>query len=357
MFRIASRENIDKDNFEIWGAVFDPTFTKFDNKIEQTLFYSENDIYHWLDSGRGKNRNGDPNKIYSVYKFENYLIDKSLENGIFIYNLRIKKPSETFTTYSAENGDKRNCSFKKLEKKICFNNIIDDIEYSSDLREIDGNYYEGIYPLDVNTDEVDMYYNKYIEYVTRINNMDIHNINKDYSIVYLNSDPTFVKWFETFINKLDYVEKYLDIYAKGTNKYLNKLNDDEQTIIIDKIIKILNDNKKNTIEDMNTQNKIISTIINPQLCNKDIYQIRYKDSLVSWHRNYIYILKKYGLIPSKQFVNMIMNFNFADFFRQIHSKENLLIMLRNIQDFYGLENIRTINNKNSKFNKIVRSFK
>lgn len=358
MFRVASRNNIDKNYFEIWGAVLDPNFTKFNNKIESAIFHSENDIYQWLDSGRGNNKNGDPNKIYSIYKFIHNTNDPQINDGVFLYSLRFKRPSETPTTYVSLNGEKRTSSFKKVEKKMCLDNIIKNynIEYSSDIREIDGICYEGIYPLDINDGNNDIYFKKYLEYVTKINNMDISNTEADYSIVYINNEPSSVKWLENFINKLDYVEKYIEILARGENKYLVN-HEPEHNVIINKIVKILDDNKKNTYDDMIMQNKIISTVVNPQLCTKDNYQIRMKDNLISWHRNYIHIIKQYGLIPSKQFVDIILNFNLMDLVKQVHTKENLLIMLKNIQEYYGIEHMRIkpIQPKNN-FKKIIRSF-
>lgn len=50
VFRLASRDNINSDKFDLWPAVLNRSFTKFNNKIESQVFNSEDEMLNWLDS-------------------------------------------------------------------------------------------------------------------------------------------------------------------------------------------------------------------------------------------------------------------------------------------------------------------
>ena len=74
-------------------------------------------------------------------------------------------------------------------------------------------------------------------------------------------------------------------------------------------------------------------------------------------------------MPSRTFANLIMNFNISDFYRQIHTKENLHAMIKNIIDIYEINTKNTeqpitfVKGRTSKdqsqpkFYKIVKQFK
>ncbi len=343
IYKLASRDNIDSEKFETWPAVLMKGFTKFNNRVEEFTFCSEDELMCWLESrSRTKStsrhtniqefRNGDPNKLYSVYCCEHenpthdqtdpYLYDN------FLYSLRFKKPHETFMTFTNEKGSRVTSSFKKINIQ---NQIRESVDHSSDIREIKNELFEGIYPIDV--DSNDAMSVKYIEYVKRIHITDTEeNKNKDFSIV-CSSNCHNSRWLENFLKILSRVEKYLEFFAKGGDIYVNLSKDDEHIELTERIINLINDNAQ---EDDEVHNKIKNLAKDPLLFNGEIYQVRFDKTLLTWHKNYSYIIKKYNLIPSEQFSELILHFNFSDFFKQIQSKENLQAMLKNIEDMYGI---------------------
>jgi hypothetical protein len=133
------------------------------------------------------------------------------------------------------------------------------------------------------------------------------------------------------LKKLDLVERYLVFFCKGGNIYVNVRYDQEHRLLQQQAIDLLDMHLPNDIQMRNL-------ITVPLLWNGEIYQIRYADSFVTWHRDYATIVRKLNLIPSKQFSDLIMRFSLEDFFRQIHSKDNLIAMIGNITKIYGSVN-------------------
>jgi hypothetical protein len=369
IYKLASRDNIDSERFESWPAVLNNSFKKFNNMIEEPLFNSEDDILNWLESKcrtKSTNRytniqefkNGDPNKLYSVYlcKHENpYHNNETCD--IFLYSLRIKKPSEAFMTFTNERGKRINSSFKKIDIQMPATEIF---EFSSDIREIRKEYFEGIYPIDINYDDPKDV--QYMEYVKKMHNYDNdENKNKEYIMTI--DDKT--KWIDYFLHKLNHIEKYLRFFAEGGDIYININPSDVHNSLIDEIFKLLDDNAKNTIEDISMQLKIKNLIVDPLLSEGEIFQVRHNKSLVTWHANYSHIIRKFKIIPSKQFVEMILNFNLSDFFKQVQSDDNLLSMINNIKEIYKINDVKQFVPKNDfkllgknppKFQKIIKTF-
>lgn len=375
--KIASRDNIDRVKFEMWPAVLDSSFTKFNNRIEPYVFSTENEILCWLENksqvktdriqqnpNTTQFKNGDPNKIYSVYLCQHE--NKNHENNdnmrdLFLYSVRIKKNHEANSTYYNGKGDRVNSSFKKIENKIEFNNIDNGIEYSSDMRLINGEFFEGIYPLD--EDEKDIYHMKYIDYVRNIHKNDKNQI--DEIVMAFAHDQYALKWIDKFSKKLEQVEDYLDFFARGGDIYINLGIDENHEAMMRYIFKTLRDNRMDTEEDDQLQLNIRNMVIDPILSNPEIFQIRYNKTLLTWHRNYAHIIKKTGLMPSKQFADVIMNFSLDQFFKQVHTKENLTKMIDNIEKIYGVKyqnnntELKVIGKSKTnqpKFHKIVGSF-
>jgi hypothetical protein len=367
IYKLASRDNIDSDKFDQWPAVLDPTFVRFDNRIEPHTFLSENDIVSWLD---GNNRskmserltniqqfkNGDPNRVYSVYRCDHR--DPNHDNmedlrDEFLYNLRIKRSNDAYTTYVNEKGSRINSLFKKVDHTIEFYNNDIGIDYSADMRSINNEYFEGLYPLDV--DERDKIQARYMEFVMTVHNTDTEmNKAKDYAIV-LAKGPHATKWLDKFVKKLETVETYLEFFSKGGDVLVNIEKDDDHDSMIRYISKLLFNHRRNTQEDDIIQQKIRNMVIDPYLSSSDIYQIRYDRTLLTWHKNYSHVIKKTGLIPSKRFSDMIMNFSLADFFKQIHSKENLEAIVKNSEDIYGIK--KRVSNDNNEIRAGDRSYK
>jgi len=346
VYKLASRDNIDGERFEIWPAVLNNSFTKFNNAIEDHVFHSEDDILNWLESkSRTKSslrttnsqdfRNGDPNKLYSVYKCEHKdtSMTECANDDVFLYSLRQKKPSETYMTFINEKGERIKSSFKKIDQR----QYVELTDYSSEMREIENTFFEGIYPLDIE-DTKDQKYTTYMKYVNDIHELDTNeNRQKTYDFIIGNSSLT-TRWISLFLERLTQVENYLEFFSKGGNIYYNINRDEDHEAMIKYILTILQRISKDS--DENDKKQIRSIIIDPYLCDneKEIYQVRYNKKMITWNINYKHIIKQYNLIPSKEFAMMIMRFNLGDFYKQYQSNENLSTMIKNLEAIYGIDN-------------------
>lgn len=363
IFKLASRDNINSEIFESWPAVLNKTFSLYNNHVEELTFCSEDEVLNWLESksrtksaSRNTNmqefRNGDPNKLYSLYCCEHsnpYHDQNDGNEDFFMYSLRIKKPHEAYMTFMNEKSTRIKSSFKKIDIQIV---IKEQVEHSSDMREIKREFYEGIYPLEI--DPVDHISTQYMDFVNKINDKDTdENKEKDYSIVTLPSGGS--KWLDNFVRKLSHLEKYLDFFARGGNTFVNISRDDEQIILKQYILKLLADNQTDNPDDEELQTKVKLLISDPVLCSNEIYQIRHGRALISWHKNYKYVIEKYNLIPSAQFSKIILNFNFSDFFKQAQTKENLRVMAKNIEEIYGIKKKHNEKNMYMPNNMIIRN--
>jgi hypothetical protein len=378
IYKLASRDNVDGERFDSWPAVLNTAFTKFNNTVEELTFRSEDDVLNWLESkcrtkisNRHTNvqefRNGDPNKLYSVYVCGHANPQHGVELcDVFVYSLRIRKAHETYLTFVNEKGSRVKSSFKKIENGLDYSSSAEEIEYSSSPRIINKEYYEGVYPLDKN--EKDNIHTRYLDFVKNVHELDTpENKAKDYDVVFVNS-PHGRKWLEKFIRKLKHVERYLEFFAKGGNNQVNIDKDPDHDDMLDHIFKMLLDNPPATPEDRELHLDIRNMMIDPYLCTADIYQVRFNKTLMTWHKNYAYIIKKFGLVPSKTFSDMIMKFDLSDFYRQIHVRENLVSMIKNIDDIYGISanNVgqsiifvkgkSAMNQEKPKFFKMAKSF-
>jgi hypothetical protein len=354
-YKLAFRDNIDSDRFESWPAVLDKSFTRFNNSISDIIFNTEDAVLNWLESktrskssNRNTNiqefRNGDPNKLYSIYMCDHADVHHGPEiHDKFIYSLRIKRGNESFSTFVNEKGIRLNSSFKKIDKKHEYDTYvsIDDImNYSAEPRIINKSFYEGIFPLEQN--DSDPLHKRYMEYAKSINSMDTdENRAKSYPVVYMeNTHGT--RWLDLFVKKLEHVEKYLEFFSKGGNILMNINKDPNHDVMLRYIFQLLDDNRQNTPEDDDAQLTIRNMMIDPYLASLEIFQVRYNKSLITWHRNYIYLIRRYNIVPSKQFADMILNFNLMDFYKQNHNRDNLLAMIKNLEEIYGIDNARNV---------------
>lgn len=393
VYKLASRDNIDGDRLETWPAIPDKSFKFLNNTLEDPIFNSEDDILNWLESrSRTKTsirtttgqefKNGDPNKLYSVYKceHENCYHDNNIHD-IFLYSLRFRKQNESCMSFINEKGNKLKSSFKKIDVQHV---VLEDIEYSSDIREINKEFFEGIYPIDI--DGTDPYCNTYIKFVKKIHEMDNED-NKKNEISYVVANNQHVtKWINYFLDRLGHIERFIEFFNRGGDMYINIAPDEDHKYLINYIFEILSENENEDDDEQKDDDinhyhnpekndlflQIKTLIMDPKLCDKEIFQIRYNKRLVTWHRNYNYMIKKFSLIPSKQFSEMIMHFNLSDFFKQYQSRENLTIIIRNLENMYGIKRRRNIKKNNDtcvannnlqrdipyhkKFNRISRTF-
>lgn len=373
MYRVASRDNIDPDRFERWPAVLNRNFSKFNNTVEELTFASEESILNWLESrSRVKSmnntnmkgfKNGDPNKLYSVYRC-NHDGDRTHDNTMDIhdehlYSLRFKRPMEAHNTFANEKGVRMSSSFKKIDIQT---HVEEDIEFSKDIRNINKEYFEGIYPIEIN--ETDELGKQYMTFVLKINNMDEENKNGEFT--YTIAEKT-TKWIDTFLDKLNLVERYLEFFARGGNTFININNqDEEKDIMVKHIFRLMAENRLCTKEDDEMQMSVKNLVNDPILFNGQIYQVRFNKSFLTWHKNYGHMIRKYRLMPSRVFANLILRFTLADFFKQYQTKENIYAMASNLEDIYNVKYIGNLKDrvrvvkakeqKKTKFNTVIRAF-
>lgn len=383
IYKLASRDNIYSEKFESWPAVLNLAFTKFNNTVATHIFSSEDDVLNWLESkcrtkssNRYTNvqefRNGDPNKLYSMYACDHDNPNHGPElQDRFMYSLRIRRSHEAYMTFTNEKGSRVKSSFKKIDKKVEYGlSAVDgnDIDHSSEPRIVNGSYFEGIFPLD--DDDSDILHKRYMEYVKNIHDADTEeNKAKDYAVVYVEKSHG-QRWLDTFVKKLDHVEKYLEFFAAGGNSYVNIEKDPDHDEMLSYIFKLLDDHRQDTPEDDLLQTRVRNMMIDPFLSSSEIFQVRYDRTLMTWHRNYIYMIKKLNIVPSKCFSDMILNFSLMDFYKQIHNKTNLENMIKNLEGIYGINCMPTQqpityvkgrsafpnDRSKSKFHKVIRSF-
>lgn len=366
-YKLASRDNINSEVLEVWPAVFDKSFTKFNNNVEKTIFNSETDILNWLESKsrtKSKNRdtniqifrNGDPNKLYSVYRCDHDTVTHGNDiKDIYIYSLRYRRPSEAYSTFMNENGVRINSSFKKIN---IGRHVEEQIDYSTDVCEIRLELFEGIYPLDI--DKEDEKSREYMEFVSSIHKLS-EDKDSEYSIIYA-EDSTVLLWLDIFLKKMELIEKFLEFFAAGGNIYVSLNVDAEHDAMTEYILKILSEHRESN-DDLEVHGRLRNVVVNPILATGTIYQVRYDKTFLTWHVNYRHMINKYKFIPSKKFSELILNFNLSDFFKQMQSKENLTTMIKNLNEMYGIKNKKIISRKlltkkkkPPKFRKVTKSF-
>lgn len=374
IYKLASRDNVDTNTFEAWPAVLDNSFTKFNNEIEKTTFHSEDDILNWLESrSRTKSfsrhtniqdfRNGDPNKLYSVYCCEHDNPDHDSDvHDTYLYSLRFKRPHEASSTFLNERGQRIQSSFKRINNKLQINEVVD--EFSSDPRYIKNEFYEGIYPLEI--DENDPVSNKYMKFVMDVHELDTDE-NKEKGFTIITADTNHGSaWLEQFLLKLECVEKYLYFFANGGNIYTKLEKDEEHEAMSNYILKILDDHKQDAEESHDVHTRVKNLVVDPYLCNQEVFQIRYNKTFISWYRSYSQIMRAYNLVPSRAFADIILNFTLADFYSQIQSKQNLSMLIKNLESLYNITNkpverkVRYMKKRvapKPRFQRVVRSFK
>lgn len=327
IYRVASRHI---NMCDITPAVLDKNFTQYGNTIIPYIFNNIEDIKKWLSSAsiiktnnsmtmNNKYYKGDPNVIYSVYLCDHD--DK---------------------THNNDNSmcDKFMCNLKMIiqnDKIICIqlNNIIpfyanhENMRFSASARNINGVINEGIIPVN-NDDKITKIYNKY---ATNIHNMDINkNIFNNISIIYVNNNVV-KRWVELFIKKMEYVENHFISITKNSNTFIKI--DKSYTDIIDYIFELINKNMNNNDGE---KNKIRAMINNPIFYDNvnNIYHCRYKDTFITWHKYYKYVLQTCNIMPSRDFSDFIINFDLTYLHNQIHSKEKLIKLIHNIYKIYNI---------------------
>ena len=147
-----------------------------------------------------------------------------------------------------------------------------------------------MYPL--NKDDDDLIHTRYLEFVNDVHQLDTpENKEKHYDVVFVDS-ALGNRWLERFVRKLEHVERFLDFFSKGGTNRIHIERDPNHDEMLMYIFKLLADNRRNTPEDDDIQLNIRNMIIDPHLCKEEIFQVRYNKTLLSWHKNFIYVIKK-----------------------------------------------------------------
>ncbi len=373
IYKVASMNNIGNNILSEWHPILDNSFTNFGNRIEPYSFASEDEILSWLEgASRTKSnerqtmiqtfRNGDPNRIYAVYGFNN---DNS--KGTYLYSLRIRKHTEAVSTYKDERGVRNKSSFKKVN--IPFDPVDYPVDFSSSVTEIRYEYFEGIYPLDYNQE--DIYEKEYNEFITSILDIDVKeeegvNNETEYSVV-LSNNVAPNSWLYNFAKKLSLVQNYLELYSRRVNEIFKLDTNDMHNKMIEYILKMIDGNVMTKKTDTDTNMRLRNLCLDPILFDGEVYQIRFRDTFLTWHKNYIRVIMNHKVVPSKEFVNVIENFDIGTFYSQHQSDEMLINIMQNLENVYstgttfgdfikfGIINAKTTKSKDN-YVRVIKSF-
>lgn len=365
---VVSRDNVRSNVLEKFPPIMDENFKEFNNEILSSKFHNETEIMLWLENSnkrdsiqdnsrynksirrnilpyeevmslknlrldkldrsnnnRSKNINTHIDKIYGVYSF-----DKETKKVKYLYSLRKKLPHESHTIIR-ENNKKIFGTYKRVCENTLGEFMLDSFEYSSDPIKISGQQYEGIYPLNLeikhnNKDII----SEFIDFVKDIYKNENTKIDsRDISII---DDTESRKLQLSLISKLKAIEKLLiDITSRNDTLFEPK-NNTQRNDLISYTIHLLR--KHN--DDIKLSDDILSLIMDPVLFNGEIFQIRFENELITWHKNYSDILLKYSIMPSKYFTKLILDFDISDLTKLFQSYDNILKIAMNLEKYFDL---------------------
>jgi hypothetical protein len=359
VFKLASRVNMGNNPWNSWPPVLDHKFRKFGNKVEEKFFTTQDEVLGWLENysknthqNRGVyNRNGNPDRIYAAYEctHDDPMHGTEIRDK-YLYTLRLKKPKEAMTTYLNEKGIRVNCSFKRVNLGV---DIENEVEYSSEMIKVrDLIYFEGVYPLTYNiNDKNEANYKKFVE--------DVHNLDRvadrEYSVSLL-QDTSYNSWLYDFTKKLKMMQDYLIFMREHKAFFLEEIFSQHNELIKNILIILDENHAENDKENV----KIKNLVNDPVFFDGECFQIRYENTFISWHRNYIDVILNHKLIPSNNFCSLVINFDLSDFEKQFQSIENLLKVWNNLEQLFGdkkkiQKSVEIISNR--KKNYLVKSVK
>jgi hypothetical protein len=304
------------------------------------------------------------------YKFFEGIYPISQELGVDSRSLN--GSSEDTTIDSDEQLESRGLSTIQLPNKPYIRSITKDSSKPSKSK---------IKTLEVvqRTDK-EILYEDYMQYVSAIHKLDteqgrgIRNADentdeKEYDVIFSDSSD---KWLDHFVNKLDKIESYLRVLAKGGKgqfnlRYIGRSKAGGQHEIkrqnmISDIHRILESNVDMTRETSEDFRRISNLTSDPILFDGNVYQVRYGDTLLTWHAGYSQIIKDLRVIPSKSFCYYIILFEFSDFFKQnqpIETLEQIYEKLMSVYQVHAATDARRVHyvkSKNSRVRKVTRRF-
>jgi hypothetical protein len=395
LYIVASRDNIRSNVLECFPPILKDDYNDFNNKILSSKFSNENEIILWLEntdkidsiksnnkynknirrnvlsrddiqslnqirlldeksSNKSNKRNKKINyvdKLFGIYSY-----DKESSKIEYMYSLRKKYGNESYTIMN-ENGKKKFSLFKRVHDNKLTNFNMDDFEYSSDTIVISGQLYEGIYPLNLEIGKNNNLVREYIDFV-----MDIHKNNKNSNDsprdIYIVDDLKARKLHLSLISKLKMIEKLLIDNISRKDSIFEPSNNSKRNDLIKYTINLL----KNRKSDTNLIDRILPLIVDPILFNDEIFQIRFENNLITWHKNYSDILIKYSIMPSKKFTKLILDFDISDLKKMYQSYDNIMKITINLEEYLNLDikknsERKPIVNKKRKFKKLQATFK
>jgi hypothetical protein len=363
IYILVSRDNVMSSIAENFEPIMDEKYIEFNNHINTTTFFSEKDIVLWIENKNRKKRDYRSNTIktnkirkhdegkykmshletlYGVYKY-----DKITKEYEYMYSLKKKLILD-----SKERLNLTNMKIQSNLKKININNAklpkLDDFKYSSEPIVIMNQLYEGIYPLNMKesqkNDKIIIEYNDYVK--------NIHEYNKEKHLdteLLIIDDKNTKKNQLVLVNKLKKIEKLLRDISNMVNHIFLPKNNNKRLELIKSIRMLLINNDL----DESFKNDLINLIIDPIFFNDEIYQIKYNNQIITWHKFYSDILVKSPLMCSKLFANFIIDFNISYLTKQYQSYENIEKIFNNLKNTL---NITVEQPKIQKFKKIRARF-
>lgn len=360
---VVSRDNVRGNVLEKFPPIIDENYKDFNNKIITSKFHNESEIVLWLENSDKKdaNQNSNNNKrsirrnilsaseVLSIDKLRQnsnrrnlntsksidkiygvYLFDKEKNETKYMYSLRKKLPNESLTILR-KNDKKIFSIYKRVNENKLSNFNLDDFEYSSDPIKISCQKYEGIYPLnleiDKNNKDVIM---EFIDFVKDIYKNEKINVKlRDISII---DDIGSRQLQLSLVTKLKSIEKLLIDITSRNDTIFKPSNNRKRDDLIKYTINLLRKyNKESGLGD-----DILSLIMDPVLFNGEIYQIRFENELITWHKNYSDILLKYSVMPSKFFTKMILDLDISDLTKLFQSYDNILKITINLEKYFDI---------------------
>jgi hypothetical protein len=369
------RDNIERNILQDWEPV--PIKGVFNGDVYNNDFPSEEQVFNWLGSRTRINTgiktrkqikmNADPDKLYGIYSYiHNGNYSDPSNDLVYHYTVRLLRPSEQKKKLLDSNNKVINAPFIKvhvntynLRERLVntvpnipgesnpVNSIINtgSLDHSPSMRVISGEYYEGIYPIsyELGLDEDDTtdnasykLYEDYMSYVNAIHELDdIYEEGMEYDIAFLGDSD---RWIDEFYNKLVLIEQYLVLIQNGGqgNFNLEGRTSNNRNILkkaspytvhrqslIDKIKTIIKRNTSTFIESTMDSSKLINLISDPFLYDGNLYQVRFRNSTMTWHKGYSQIIRVLRLVPSKEFCEFVVTFNINSFFEQYQTIDRL----------------------------------
>ena len=213
----------------------------------------------------------------------------------------------------------------------------------------------------------------FMGFVRAIHTMDSQqnrsSAGAEYDVIF--SDPSD-KWLDHFCDKLEQVEKYLRFlaiggrgqfhlrYHRGLGTYIqsNDQYEIKRKSLIEEIHSILEANRDLTKETSDDFLRISNLVTDPLLFDGNLYQVRYDETLMTWHAQYSRIIRELRVIPSKQFCIFIIAFDLSDFFAQKQSVDVLEELHHRMSELYYVPERRKVKflRKTPNVKRVTRSF-